>query len=347
MHTPEKILIIRLSSLGDILHALPAFASLRSAFPHSRIDWLVERRHSFLPAAVRGIDEVLVMDTSPLRQVPWKPASWSAALELIRVLRARRYDVCIDFQGLLKTGLIGVLSGARTRIGFPRELVRERPAHWFYQATPEPPPEQRHIIVLNQLLAQVAGARPHNARVDFHTSEQDEASVSTLLEAEKMSDFVVVNPGGGWPTKRWEPARYGRLVARIQGELDLPVVVATGPGEDGLFHEISRHSGFPPARHFQLPFLQLIPLLRKARLLIGGDTGPFHLACALGTPVVGLFGPTPPVRNGPWANGEESVFRVLPCSYCNGRTCPTQNECMDITVDEVFSAVVRRIARNR
>ena len=159
MRTPERILIIRLSSLGDILHALPAFGSLRRSFPEARIDWLIEKRNSFLLSAVRGIDEVITLDTSPLRNSPWNPASWKPGCVLVRLLRARQYDICIDFQGLLKTGFISLLSGARTRIGFPRELVRERPAHWFYQRTPGPPPEPRHVVALNRLLAQAAGAQ--------------------------------------------------------------------------------------------------------------------------------------------------------------------------------------------
>jgi len=346
MRTPEKILIIRLSSLGDILHAIPAFASLRSAFPDARIDWLVEKKNSFLPSAFRGIDEVMVLDTSSLRKTPWELSSWEPAWELVRRLRACQYDFCIDFQGLLKTALISALSGARMRVGFPKELVRERPAHWFYQCTPDPPSTPTHIVALNQLLAQSVGAPAVSTKVDFEVGSEDDVSVQYLLEAEKIGDFAVINPGGGWPTKKWDPCSYGKLAARIQAELGLAVVVTTGPGEEILFAELAKHCGNSPVHHFQLPFLQLIPLLRRARLFIGGDTGPFHLACALGTPVVGIFGPTDPVRNGPWRDGEESVFRMLACSFCSGRTCPTQNECMDITVEEVFQAVVRRLARN-
>ncbi len=347
MRTPERILIIRLSSLGDILHALPAFGCLRRSFPGARIDWLIEKRNSFLLSAVRGIDDVITLDTLPLRNSPWNPASWKPGCDLVRLLRARHYDCCIDFQGLLKTGFLSFLSGARTRIGFPRELVRERPAHWFYQRTPGAPPEPRHVVALNRLLAQSAGAEDSPGRVDFVAEARDDEHVQALLEAEGLGDFVVINPGGGWPTKRWHPARYGRLAARIRSELGLRVAVTTGPGEENLYEEVLAHSGGSAPRNVRVPFLQLIPLLRRTRLFIGGDTGPFHLACLVGTPVVGVFGPTSPLRNGPWQNGGESVFRTLSCSFCNGRTCPTDNECMDIPVEEVFRAVARRIERCR
>jgi heptosyltransferase I len=154
----------------------------------------------------------------------------------------------------------------------------------------------------------------------------------------------VINPGGGWPTKRWSAQRYGNLADKIAAELGLPAVVTTGPGEEALYQAIAASCRASLPRHFTVSFLQLIPLFKRTRLVIGGDTGPFHLACALGTPVVGIFGPTSPARNGSWRSGDEVVAHTLPCSYCYGRTCPTANECMDISVDEVFAAVVRRLA---
>jgi heptosyltransferase-1 len=346
MRVPEKILIIRLSSLGDILHALPALASLRSAFPAARIDWLVERKHSFLLKAVSGIDEIIPLDTHALRLSPFRPSSWEGAARVVGRLRARRYDVCIDFQGLLKSAFVGALSGARNRVGFSGEMVRERPAHWFYQLRPRAPGFPLHVVAQNLLLAELVGAPSIQAEHRFHLDSETEGIVHGLLHSAGLDDFAVINPGGGWPTKRWDPSRYGELAERIQTRLALPVVVTTGPGEVGLFEQMSRHCGNHPVRHFQLSFLQLIPLLRRARLVIGGDTGPFHLACALGTPVVGIFGPTNPVRNGPWKEGEVTVLHRLPCSFCGGRLCPTHNECMDISVEEVFAAVVERLKRH-
>ena len=187
----------------------------------------------------------------------------------------------------------------------------------------------------------MAGARPSAAPCDFLVPEDDLRHVDSLLKQKQLDGFIVINPGGGWPTKRWSPERYGALANRILQELGLPVVVTTGPGEDALYQTIAEHCG--DVIHFPVSFLQLIPLLKKARMLIGGDTGPFHLACALGTAVVGIFGPTSPVRNGPWRAADEGVTHMLPCSACHKRTCPTNNECMDIAVDEVFAAVVRRL----
>jgi lipopolysaccharide heptosyltransferase I len=338
-------LIVRLSSRGDLIHTIPAFQSLRRAFPEARIDWLVERRLEGILGAVAGIDQVLPIDTQTMRMHLLRRDGWQQLWEPIRAVRDRRYDVAIDFQGLLKTAFLSFLSGAKTRIGFSKALVRERPAHWFYHRFLQQPDVPIHVVRLNLLLAQVAGAGEAGIQVNLEASEPETAAIENRLRQQKLSEFIVINPGGGWPTKRWHPSRYGALAARIRKELDCRVVVTTGPGEEPLYQEISEASGGQPPAHLPVPFLQLIPLFKRARLLIAGDTGPFYLACALGTPVVGILGPTSPVRNGPWSPADEVVVRRLPCSFCNGRTCPTAMECMDISVDHVFAAVVRRLER--
>jgi heptosyltransferase I len=343
MNSAPRILIIKLSSLGDILHTLPAFSVLRATFPDAKIDWLTAKKTQFLTAAVQGIDAIHVLDADPLRRFPPQRAGWRNFRNLIRQLRACRYDYAIDFQGLLKTAIIGSMTGARVRLGFSGELVRERPAHWLYHRTLANPEKQVHVVKLNCMLAELAGARGPDSPIHFCIPPEDERSVALLLQREQLRDFVVINPGGGWATKRWSPEGYGRLAKRIQDEAGFPVAVTTGPGEEGLFQSIAESCGNPLPRHMPVSFLQLIPLLRQARLFIGGDTGPFHLACALGTAVVGIFGPTSIVRNGPWQCLGEAVTLDLPCGSCYGRVCTTGNACMDIPVDEVYARVIRRL----
>jgi heptosyltransferase-1 len=340
MSTSPGILIIRLSSLGDILHALPAFADLRASFPNSKIDWLVSEKHKSLLSAVRGIGAIRILGT--------KAHGDFALRSLIRDLRSQHYDFAIDFQGLLKTAALSLLSGARTRLGFSRGLVREYPAHWFYNRTQPKPQGQFHVLQLNRMLAGLTGAVPVSAPLEFCVPENDSQLVESMLRREQLTDYVVINPGGGWSTKRWSLQKYGDLAKKIAVELGLPVVLTTGPGEESYYQTIADHCGDcgrVQPRHFPVSFLQLIPLYQKAQLIVGGDTGPFHLACALGAPVVGIFGPTSPVRNGPWRSEDEVVAHTLPCSFCYGRSCATNNECMDISVDEVFAAVVRRLAK--
>ena len=352
MSTSPKILIIRLSSLGDILHTLPAFAGLREAFPDARIDWLVAGQFEFLLSAfrvpaLRGIDEIHALHPVPPHSRSGNRHSWGWAWNTVRNLRARHYDISIDFQGLLKTAFLGLISGSGTRLGFSGDLVREPPAHRFYHQTLAQPQKEVHVLRLNQMLAGLAGAHSTSAACDFAVAEDDRNAVDSLLRRNGLEDFIVINPGGGWPTKRWSPARYGILAKRIQQELGLRVAVTTGPGEELFYRTIADQCGKSAPLHFPVSFLQLIPLLENSRLFIGGDTGPYHLACALGAATVGIFGPTSPIRNGPWREEEEIVAHTLPCSFCYGRTCRTNNECMDITVDEVFSAVIRRLESRR
>jgi heptosyltransferase-1 len=343
MNAPPKILIIRLSSLGDILHVLPAFLSLRSSFPDSKIEWLTAAKSAFLLKAVPGIDKLHVIDTDSLLHFPADGNAWRSARNVIRELRASHFDIAIDFQGLLKTAILGCMTGSRIRLGFSKHLVRERPAHWFYHGALSKPAHPVHVLTLNQRLAALAGAQPISAPIEFNVPEEDSRATDLLLEQAQIKQFLVVNPGGGWPTKRWDPARYGMLAKRIQEELNTRVVVTTGPREAELYKTIAAHCAAPAPLHFPGSFLQLIPLFRKAQLVIAGDTGPFHLACAVRTPVVGIFGPTFPIRNGPWGNEDEVVSRNLPCSGCYWRACPSHDECMDIPVEEVFAGVIRRM----
>jgi ADP-heptose:LPS heptosyltransferase len=221
--------------------------------------------------------------------------------------------------------------------------VRERPAHWFYDSAIERPVGTLHITDLNRLLSAAAGAEGSAPAPELRVSSADAQIVGQLLAKEKLSEFIIINPGGGWGTKRWHPAKYADLCDRIRTKLDLGVVVTTGPDEDELYEGIRRNCKSAPL-HFRLGFLQMIPLMQRALLLVGGDSGPLHLACAIGTPVVGVFGPTSPGRNGPWSSQDEAVVRQLCCSFCHKRKCPTRNECMDISVDEVFGAIVRRLS---
>lgn len=346
MKSARRILLIRLSSLGDILHTVPAFRSLRAAYPDAEIDWLVEKRMAFLLAAVPGISNVFSIDTHALRLRPWNLQSWKAVLDPVRRIHRRRYDVCIDFQGLFKTGVLSYLSGASTRLGFAPGWTRERPASWFYNRYPHLETPGLHVSKQNLALAEAAGGLPVSFVTDLRVEERDHQRVDAIIAERGPDEFVILNPGAGWYTKQWKPYKYGKLAERIQGELKLNVLVTTGPGEGSLYREIAEHCPSRPPIHLEVSFLQLIPLCRRARLFIGGDTGPLQLASLIGTPVVGIFGPTSPARNGPLSDRDEVVAHVLACSYCYGRTCPTQNECMDIEVDEVFDAVVRRLKKD-
>jgi len=155
---------------------------------------------------------------------------------------------------------------------------------------------------------------------------------------------VILNPGGGWPTKRWEPEKYGRLAEKITDELGLITVITTGPGEDDLLDKIQNISSSSVSASMDL--LELAVLCEKATCFVGGDTGPMHIASAMGTPVVALFGPSSPTRNGPFHQDDIVVSKELPCSGCYKRRCP-HFICMDFPVVDVFNAVFARLEKEK
>ena len=250
MQAPQRILVIRLSSLGDILHTVPSFRALRRSFPGARIDWLVEEKTKFLLSAVPGIDQIVAIDTVAPRRRTFSRSSWSSIVSAMRTLRGARYDLSIDFQGLIKTGLLSYLSGARTRLGFGRSLVWERPAHWFYSKRVERAGEALHITALNQLLADAAGASPAPGPIDLKIPESASIDVEERLARHDIRDFAIVNPGGGWPTKRWPTARYAALADRLVHRLGLQVgsmmdlAGPSGPGASLRVVGIAEH-GLP------------------------------------------------------------------------------------------------------
>ena len=225
MKAPHKILIIRLSSLGDILHTLPAFYGLKEAYPQAQIDWLVDKNMSFLLSAVCGINEIIEIDLRAPRKSPGMGHAWKSVLDTVRKLRQKKYDISVDFQGLLKTAILGLACGARTRFGFAKEVVRERPAHWFYHRLAGKKDQRTHVVELNKQLASAAGAGHFPESCKLRVFPKDEIAVKSRLQEEEIQDFLVLNPGGGWPTKVWKPSKYALLSDLIQSELKLPVVV--------------------------------------------------------------------------------------------------------------------------
>jgi heptosyltransferase I len=294
MTTPseEKFLVVRLSSLGDLVHTIPAVAALRAAFPSAQIDWVVDRRWSPLIGLVTCINETIPLDRSP-RDV----------LAMVARLRRTHYTCALDLQGRYRSAVLGWLSGAPRRIGRAAKSTREPGAALFY--TERVVPTGRHIVDMTVDLAARAGAKP-TAEPQFPLRVPPEAwqRVREKLAREGVTgSYVVLSPGGGWKSKCWPPERFGALAAAIERAHGLRAVVNIAPGEEEMAREIIHAA--EPARPVALTFdiHELAALLSEARLVVAGDTGPLHLAAALGTRVVGLFGSTDPERNGPLPRG--------------------------------------------
>lgn len=332
-----NILIVRLGALGDIVHAVPAAAALRHALPGARIDWLVEARHRPMIDLVSVIDQPVVLERPSI-------AGW---LDVARRLRAVHYDVAIDFQGLMKSAVLARASGASRVIGFSIWHVREKGARPFYSEIHRDTPAERadHIVRQNLALLRSLGINDTTIRfplVDVQSRALEE--IHTALGGQQP--FALINPGAAWPNKRWPPDRFGEVAAFLREVRGLTSFVVWGPGEEGLAGAVVETSGgaarvAPPTR-----LADLLALSRAATLMVSGDTGPLHIAAAVGTPTVSVFGPTDPQRNGPWNPDDVSVSRYGVCACHYERRCRKADWCLgSIGVPEVTAAVQQRFQR--
>ena len=326
-----RVLIIRLGSLGDVIHGIPAAAALRRHFPPARLDWLVDPRYVTLLDLVEGID----------RRIPFDPrerSRWSALSEL----RAAQYDVVIDFQGLLKSAVIGRLAGASRRIGFARAHLREPLASVFYTTAVDPRTEQ-HVIDKTLSLLGPLGVVDRTVRFPITVPRSDvAAAVASRLGPD---GYAVINPGAAWPNKRWPADRFGALAAIIRREYGLRSVVLWGPGEESLGAAAAAASDGAAEQAPATTITDIVAIAHGARLMVSGDTGPLHIGGAMGTPLVALFGPTYPERNGPWNPKDVVLSRVTTCSCLYERRCRRSSPCIDdIAVEEVAAAVRRRLS---
>ncbi|MGH7311967.1 MAG: lipopolysaccharide heptosyltransferase I [Candidatus Rokuibacteriota bacterium] len=307
-----NVALVKLSSLGDVVHALPVAATLRARLPQARLTWIVERREAAVLAGHPALDEVVTVDTRGWRRSrsPAALAGTARALrELAHHLAGARFDVALDLQGLIKSGILVALTRAPLRIGFQVLSCREPLGALF---TNRRVPRPRGVHVVEQYLA-LAGAMGIAEPVKDFRLPSDPAAESSVDEffgaagIKPRNRVVVLNPGAGRPSKRWPVERFRALAAQLAGEVGAHVLVVWGPGEEALARTIAA----PPSSRVVLgpptTLAQLIGVLRRASLLVAADTGPLHLAAALGTPCLGLYGPTDPSRNGPYGPGHRTL----------------------------------------
>jgi heptosyltransferase-1 len=348
METPRRILIIKLGSIGDVVHTLPALADLKRSFPEAEIDWLVESKARVILNGNPWLNEAVEIDTHKWRR-SWSLATLAEMRRIAGKLRRRRYEVAFDFQGLWKSAVCGKVSGAQKLIGFDKTALKEPACRMFYDEQIKPAPAAHHVIDINKELLRSLGVTPGPHHFHLSVPSEDEQYIAHQLSSRRMDDFVVLNPGGGWDTKNWAPENYALLHDKLRQETGLPSVLTWGPGEEPLVDRVLRAcTGTPPVT-FPTSLPQLIALLKWARLFVGGDTGPLHLAAACGTPIVGVYGPTDPLRNGPFSPQDIVVSHQVPCGPCYKRTCPIYNkECLRLVqVEEVLQAVLRRLEVGR
>jgi heptosyltransferase-1 len=328
-----RIAIIKLSSLGDVIHALPVAHALRIALPSAHLTWVVEAREYAILHDHPDLDAVVPVDTRLWRRLIWRPAGARQVLGKVGRLRERirgaSFDVAIDLQGLLKSGLLTAYTGAPLRIGFSAGRCRERWNALFTNRHVTPPDSARHVVEQYLALLAPLGIEPGPAEFHVPVPAAAERRIEEFLvnEGVKPGDrLVAINPGAGHPQKRWSVARFGALAERLATEAGARVLLLWGPDEAHMAREISLalpgHSALlaPPT-----DLGELTALLKRCRLMIANDTGPLHLAAALGTPALGLYGPTRAERNGPYG------------TRCRGLQSP-DGTMAGLEVAEVFEA---------
>ena len=314
-----NVALVKLSSLGDVVHALPVAAALRRGLPQARIVWLAERREAAILRDNPAGDAVVPVDTRGWRRAldlralgrPLAAVHAGGEIsELTRHLRAARFDVAVDLQGLAKSGVLTALTGAPLRIGFVAARCREPLNALFTNHRVAPPPEARHVV--EQCLALLAplGVRPAAVEFPLPVDAGAEARVDDVLAGAGIKPrrrLVVLNPGAGRPDKRWPVERFARLAARLVEEAGATVLVVWGPSEEPAARAIVAAAPRGALAAPPTGLGELCAVLRRASVVVAGDTGPLHLAAALGAPCVGLYGPTSIERNGPWGQGGRAL----------------------------------------
>jgi heptosyltransferase I len=341
----ERLLIVRLSSMGDVIHTLPAAHALRAAFPQAMIGWLIEERWAELLCAPgtslrgsRSPQRPLVDWVHTVNLVGWRKSFFSVhtAQSIARVwndVHAAHYDVTVDLQGAIRSAMLARWSGARTVFGAAEP--RESPASLWY--TGQAIARGTHVVEQSLSLAEAVThtSRVKATRVEFPHDLAAETRISQRLAEEHITDFALLNPGAGWGAKRWPAERYGKVACKLTS-LGLRTILNYGPGEQELAQAAQSNSG-GATEIMNCSISELIALTRRARLFIGGDTGPLHLAAALEIPVVAIFGPTDPARNGPY--GTRSIVLRNPSSTTtHARHAQPDQGLLEIGTDEVVAA---------
>jgi heptosyltransferase-1 len=346
MSSPNNILVIRLSSLGDVLMSMPAVKAIRDAHPHAHITWLVEGSVGDLLSHQTFIDEVVQFPRSRIARALKRGNAMGVLAEtgpFLRELKRLDYDVIVDFHGIIKSAILAHCARGARRIGFGRMFAKEK-SHLFYDDRVESTDRRIHKVERNMLLARRVGAHGPVPKVSLTVCQDVSAYIDGFFQREGITSPVfAVNPfsSKGSRFKRWDMERYGELIRRLRSELGVKVLILWGPGEEKEADALKGLTGNGVFLSCPTNVPQLFALLKRVDMYIGGDTGVMHLACFARTPLVTIFGPTDWRINGPHDLPRSLIRRNVECSPCKKKDCRDRRCLTEITVDEVFEAVSR------
>ena len=329
----SKILIVKPSAIGDVVHALPVLNLLRRRYPEAHIAWLVTPACAGLLDGHPQLDEVIRFDRKRFGRAWHNPATAAALAGFHRDLRRHQFDLVIDLQGLFRSGWLSWSTGADVRVG----TSTDREFGWAFATHVAPVGgRDRHAVDRYLAVAEFLGLGSSPVEFVFPTDDADRAAVAPLLPAEPFAVFL---PATHWPTKRWPVGRFAELVTPLRERFGLAAVVAGGPDAEPVPGAVSI-AGKTTLR-------QLVAVLERASLVVANDTGPMHVAAALGRPLVTVFGPTDPGRTGPYGRADSVVRLDIPCSPCFSRSCVHQTCLRELGVGAVLDVAARQLARDR
>lgn len=330
----RSILVIKLRAIGDVLLSTIVTRNLRLAFPDARIDFLTEPPALGVLEGNPFLNDILLFDRKRM-----------SGLDLIRTVRSKKYDMVIDLFGNPRTALVTRLSGARHRVGY-----RFRGRTYAYNVIVQPRGGLVHNTQFNLDALERIGVEIRDRNLYFGLGSNDEEYVERFLIEAGLAGkkLVCINPGGGWYTKRWGLDRFAALGDEIASKYDVRIILSWGPGQESDVESIRsmmKHAAvIPPPTSLK----QLGALLKRCTFMVTNDSGPMHIAAALKTPIVGIYGPTNPALQGPYGDGHVVVRKEgLDCLGCNLTACPIGHPCMlDLQVSDVFTAVESLIKKN-
>lgn len=336
----KRILLIKPSSLGDLVHAMPVLAPLRARFPRARITWLVKQQWAELVARMEDVDEVWPV-----------PSGLSGWLSQVPRLRAAGFDLAVDLQGLFRSGAMAWLAGCPVRVGL--STAREG-SHWFYTEAAFVKTWDMHAVERNlAVIPALGGTLPAKPAFRFRLADEDRMAVAALLGGEGIRPgeaWIAMSVAARWPTKRWPPEYFAAAAEGLQKEGLGRVVLIGGPDECAAAEQVKRLMASRPADLTGKTKLGVLPaLLQTAAVMVTNDSGPMHIAAAVGTPVVAPFGPTNPLRNGPYGEGHRVLVSGIACSPCYSRRCrnAVELDCLKRLSPESVVAAVREQAAAR
>lgn len=340
----ERILIVRLGAIGDVVHTLPALAALRRAKPEAHLAWAVARgTSSKLLKGSPHLNDLIELDLRRWRKSLTERETLKAITGAASKLRKPRFDLSLDFQGLFKSAMIPWIARIPRRIGFARQALREPESRWLL--TEQVNADDRdHIIKKNLQLVRSLGCDVAS-RYEFPIKlEKDDERFAEEKLTQSNGSFAIINPGGGWPTKLWNAEGFAAIANLLWEVHGMTSYVTYGPGEEELAWTVVKNTRYGAATMLDSTLKQFFALAQQAKLFLGGDTGPMHLAAAAGAPIVALFGPTSARRNGPFSEDDVVIERFdLDCrTDCYRRSC-SHTSCMKTPVEMVWEGVVKRL----